>query len=143
MVQIIRKAALPLPDAVPPGLRAAAVAAHAIKLREPRPCGFPLMFDASMALIEPVLAFLHEHAVQRAHTTDTVRTYAEILYDWFETLEQNRLAWRDAEAADLVAYRNRMMTQPSAHTDRRYSIRTINHRVRGVLRFYVSTGVQD
>lgn len=136
MVQIIRKAALPLPDAVPPGLRAAAVAAHAIKLREPRPCGFPLMFDASMALIEPVLAFLHEHAVQRAHTTDTVRTYAEILYDWFETLEQNRLAWRDAAAADLVAYRNRMMTQPSAHTDRRYSIRTINHRVRGVLRFY-------
>ena len=94
------------------------------------------MFDASLELIEPALAFLHEHAVQRAHTADTVRTYSEILYDWFETLEQNRIAWRDAAAADLVAYRNRMMTQPSDHTHRRYSIRTINHRVRGVLRFY-------
>jgi integrase/recombinase XerD len=136
VVQVIRKAVLPLPDEMPPGLRAAAAAAHAITLREPRPCGFPLMFDASLDLIEPVLAFLHEHAVQRAHTTDTVRTYSEVLYDWFETLEQNHIVWRDAAAADLVAYRNRMMMQPSEHTDRRYSIRTINHRVRGVLRFY-------
>ena len=136
MVQIIRKAALPLPDEVPSHLRAAATMAHTITLREPRPSGFPLMFDTSLELIEPVVAFLHEHAVQRAHTTDTVRTYSEILYDWFETLEQNCIVWRDAAAADLVAYRNRMMTQPSDHTGRRYSIRTINHRVRGVLRFY-------
>jgi integrase len=136
VVHIIRKAALPLPDEVSLDLRAAAAAAHEITLREQRPCGFPLMFDASLELIEPAVAFLHEHAVQRAHTTDTVRTYSEILYDWFETLEQNRIAWRDAAAADLVAYRNRMMMQPSEHTDRRYSIRTINHRVRGVLRFY-------
>lgn len=136
MVQIIRKAALPQVHEVPPDLRAAAAAAHTVTLSEPRPCGFPLMFDASLELIEPALAFLHEHAVQRAHTTDTVRTYSEILYDWFETLEQNRIAWRDAAAADLIAYRNRMMTQPSDHTRRRYSIRTINHRVRGVLRFY-------
>jgi len=136
VVQIIPKAALPHPDEVPPGLRAAAVAAQSITLREPRPRGFPLMFDAEMKLIEPALAFLHEHAVQRAHTTDTVRTYSEILYDWFESLEQNHIAWRDADAADLVSYRNRMMTQPSEHTGRRYSIRTINHRVRGVLRFY-------
>lgn len=121
---------------MPPGLRAVAAAAHTITLSEPRPGGFPLMFDASLELIEPVLAFLHEHAVQRAHTADTVRTYFEILYDWFETLEQNHIHWRDAAAMDLIAYRNRMMTQPSDHTRRRYSIRTINHRVRGVLRFY-------
>ena len=89
-----------------------------------------------MELIEPAVAFLHEHAVQRAHTADTLRTYAEILYDWFETLEQNRIAWSEADAADLIAYRNRMLKQPSAHTQRPYSIRTINHRVRGVLRFY-------
>ena len=74
--------------------------------------------------------------MQRAHTADTLRTYAEILYDWFDTLEQNRIAWSDADAADLIAYRNRMLKQPSAHTGRPYSIRTINHRVRGVLRFY-------
>jgi integrase/recombinase XerD len=42
----------------------------------------------------------------------------------------------DADAVDLVAYRNRMMAQPSAHTGRPYRTSTINHRVRGVLRFY-------
>ena len=105
-------------------------------LREPRPAGFPLLFTADCQLIEPAVAFLHEHFVQRAHTADTLRTYAEILYDWFETLEQNAIAWRDADAVDLVAYRNRMLSQPSGHTGRPYRISTINHRVRGVLRFY-------
>src|SRR5258707_477318 len=72
----------------------------------------------------------------RAHTADTVRTYTEILYDWFDALEQSGIAWRDADAIDLVAYRNRMLEHPSAHTKRPYSVRTINHRVRGVLRFH-------
>jgi integrase/recombinase XerD len=136
MVQIIRKAALPSPCEVPEPLRAAAAQAATIRLREPRPAGFPLLFSADLELLEPAVAFLHEHAVQRAHTADTLRTYAEILYDWFETLEQNRIVWSDADAADLVAYRNRMLTQTSAHTRRSYAIRTINHRVRGVMRFY-------
>ncbi|WP_176071524.1 tyrosine-type recombinase/integrase [Piscinibacter koreensis] len=87
-------------------------------------------------MIEPAVAFLHEHSVQRAHTDDTRRTYAEILYDWFETLEQNDIPWESADAVDLVAYRNRMMAQPSPHTGRPYRTTTINHRVRGVLRFY-------
>ena len=105
-------------------------------LREPRPAGFPLLFTADCQLIEPAVAFLHEHFIQRAHTVDTLRTYAEILYDWFETLEQNAIAWREADAVDLVAYRNRMLSEPSGHTGRPYRISTINHRVRGVLRFY-------
>lgn len=58
------------------------------------------------------------------------------LYDWFDALEQSGIAWSAADAADLVAYRNRMLREPSAHTGRPYSVRTINHRVRGVLRFY-------
>lgn len=136
MVQIIRKAALPSSSDVPERLRAAAACAATIRLREPRPAGFPLLFTSDLELIEPAIAFLHEHAVQRAHTCDTLRTYAEILYDWFDTLEQNRIGWSQADAADLVSYRNRMLTQASAHTTRPYSIRTINHRVRGVLRFY-------
>lgn len=136
MVQIIRKVALPRPEEVPPSLRAAAAAAQTIKLREPRPVGFPLLFDAQSNLIEPAVAYLHEHGVQRAHSPDTVRTYAEILHDWFDTLEQNEIDWRAAAPADVVAYRNRMMTQVSGHTARPYSARTINHRVRGVLRFY-------
>ena len=136
MVQIIRKSALPAPAEVPEALRSVAVIAATIPLREPRPTGFPLLFSADLELIEPAVAFLHEHAVQRAHTADTLRTYAEILYDWFETLEQNRIAWSEADAADLIAYRNRMLKEASAHTQRPYGIRTINHRVRGVLRFY-------
>lgn len=136
MVEIIRKARLPRPDEVPPRLRTAAVAAGGIKVREPRPPGFALLFTSQMQLLEPAVAFLHEHAIQRAHTADTVRTYTEILYDWFDALEQSRIAWRDADAIDLVAYRNRMLEHPSAHTTRPYSVRTINHRVRGVLRFY-------
>jgi site-specific recombinase XerD len=136
MVQIIRKAALPSPAEVPEALRAAAAEAATVRLREPRPIGFPLLFTAGLELIEPALAFLHEHGVQRAHTADTVRTYAEILYDWFDTLEQNSIAWAQADAADLTAYRNRMLSEASGHTGRPYSVRTINHRVRGVLRFY-------
>jgi integrase/recombinase XerD len=136
MVQIIRNGALPSRADVPEALCSAAAIAATIPLREPRPIGFPLLFSADLELIEPAVAFLHEHAVQRAHTTDTVRTYAEILYDWFETLEQNRIDWSEADAADLIAYRNRMVKEASAHTQRPYSIRTINHRIRGVLRFY-------
>ena len=136
MVQIVRKASLPDPSEVIERMGSAAAQAHAITLREPRPAGFPLLFTAQWQLIEPAVAFLHEHFVQRAHTADTLRTYAEVLYDWFETLEQNAIRWNDADAVDLVAYRNRMLTQPSAHTGRPYRISTINHRVRGVLRFY-------
>ena len=136
MVEIIRKGELPQPAEVPEALREAAVAAQSIKLREPRPVVFPLLFSSDMRLIEAAVAFLHEHAIQRAHTADTLRTYTEILYDWFDSLEQSDIAWNDADAVDLVAYRNRMLRQPSPHTHRPYSIRTINHRVRGVLRFY-------
>ena len=70
------------------------------------------------------------------HTRDTLNTYVEILYDWFDALEHTGVLWRTADAVDLVAYRNRMMKEPSSHTGRPYSVRTINHRVRGVLRFY-------
>ena len=136
MVRIIYKSELPQPDEVPPALHAAAAAALATPLREPRPVGFPLLFTSDMQLIEPAVAFLHEHAIQRAHTGETLRTYAEILVDWFDALEQNGILWSDADAVDLVAYRNRMLSAPSARTHRPYSIRTINHRVRGVLRLY-------
>ncbi|MFV2949465.1 tyrosine-type recombinase/integrase [Pseudomonas japonica] len=136
MVLILRKAVLPAPADVAEHLRPAAEQARTMTLREPRPEGFPLLFTADLKLIEPAVAFLHEHSVQRAHTADTLRTYSEILYDWFETLEQNAIDWTEADAVDLVAYRNRMMQQPSAHTGRPYRISTINHRVRGVLRFY-------
>jgi integrase/recombinase XerD len=128
MVEIIRKGELPQADEVPVGLQAAAAGAFKIKLREPRPAGFPLLFSSDMQLIESAVAFLHEHSIQRAHTADTLRTYMEILYDWFDALEQSGILWSEADTADLIAYRNRMLKQPSAHTGRAYSVRTINHR---------------
>ncbi len=136
VVEIVRKGVLPSPSDVIPQLHEAAAAAHSIKLREPRPAGFPLLFTAGFDLIEPALAYLHEHAIRRAHTSDTLNTYMEVLYDWFDALEQSGITWGGADAADLVAYRNRMLREPSAHTGRPYGVRTINHRVRGVLRFY-------
>lgn len=136
MVQLIRKSTLPEPSEVSEGLRAAAAAAPSVVVREPRPPGFPLFFSATMEIIEPAVAFLHEHAIQRVHTADTVRTYAEILFDWLDTLEQSSIVWSDADGADLIAYRNRMLTRASPHTGRAYGVRTINHRVRGILRFY-------
>ncbi|MGH8228096.1 MAG: tyrosine-type recombinase/integrase [Steroidobacteraceae bacterium] len=136
MVEIIRKGELPRPEDVPEALREAAKAALGITLRSPSPPGFPLLFSADMQLVEPAVVFLHEHAIERAYTAETVRTYTEILYDWFDSLEQSGVAWSDVDATDLIAYRDRMLKQPSPHTGRPYSIRTINHRVRGVIRFY-------
>ncbi|MGH8219355.1 MAG: tyrosine-type recombinase/integrase [Steroidobacteraceae bacterium] len=136
MARIIHRSELPQPEEVPSELRAAAMQALATPLREPRPAGFPLLFSADLKLIEPAVAFLHEHAVTQAHTTDTIRTYAEILLDWFDALEYGGTDWQEADAVDLVTYRNRMLSAASSRTHRPYSIRTINHRVRGVLRFY-------
>ena len=136
VVEIIRKAALPHPSEVPAALQQLAAEAIDMTLREPRPIGFPLLFGSDMKLIEPAVAFLHEHGIQRAHTAETLRTYTEILYDWFDSLEQSRIQWTEVDTSDLIAYRDRMIRGPSAHTDRPYSVRTINHRVRGVLRFY-------
>lgn len=136
MVEIIRKGELPRPEDVPAALREAATAALGMSLRTPSPPGFPLLFSAEMLLIEPAIVFLHEQGIERAYTAETLRTYTEILYDWFDSLEQSGIVWSDVDASDLIAYRDRMLKQPSPHTGRPYSIRTINHRVRGVLRFY-------
>lgn len=136
MVEIIRKGKLPQPIEVPIAVRDAAAVALGMTLREPRPEGFPLLFSSDMQLIEPAVAFLHEHAIQRAYTADTVRTYTEILYDWFDSLEQRGIRWTEVDVSDLITYRDRMLKKPSEHTGRAFSARTINHRVRGVLRFY-------
>jgi integrase/recombinase XerD len=136
VVEIIRKGELPQPEDVPEELREAATAALSMSVRAPSPPGFPLLFSAEMRLIEPAIVFLREHAIERAYTTDTVRGYTEILYDWFDSLEQSGILWSDVDANDLIAYRDRMLRQPSPQTGRPYSVGTINHRVRGVIRFY-------
>ncbi|WP_454887374.1 hypothetical protein [Sphingomonas oryzagri] len=50
------------------------------------PAGFPILFNADMAIIEPAFVWLMEHAELsgRAQASETVRTYGEHLHDWFD-----------------------------------------------------------
>ncbi len=102
------------------------------------PPRLPVLFDADMAIIEPAFSYLLEHALLlgRSRAEDTLRTYGEHLYDWFDALEQSDLDWREADEATIAGYRNRMLEAPSSHTGRPYSRSTINDRVRTVCRFY-------
>jgi site-specific recombinase XerD len=102
------------------------------------PARFPILLDGGMAIIEPAFAYLIEHAtvLGRSRAAETVRTYAEHLYDWFDALDQSGLDWRAADEAMIAAYRNGMLEQPSPHAGRPYARATINDRVRTVCRFY-------
>jgi len=137
VTEVILKTTLPLPAEVPTAVRSAAVEALGLRLQEPRPEGFPLLFTSTMRLLEPAVGFLHEHAVLRACTPDTLRTYTETLVNWFDFLEGRGIDWCEADVSDLVSYRDGMLKRPSAHTGRAFSLVTVNHRVRGVIRFYV------
>lgn len=102
------------------------------------PFGFPILFDADMAIIEPAFAWLLDHATlqRRSSVSDTVRTYAEHIYDWFDTLEQSGLDWQSVDEGVIAEYRNRMLETPSQHTGQPYARTTINARVMSVCRFY-------
>jgi site-specific recombinase XerD len=102
------------------------------------PAGFPILLDDGMAIIESAFVFLLELATVpgRSHSPETLRTYAEHLHDWFDSLEQSDVDWREASEETIAAYRNRMLEQPSPHTGRPYARSTINDRVRSVCRFY-------
>jgi len=102
------------------------------------PAGFPILFDANMAIVEPAFRYLLDLAVipGRSHAADTLRTYAEHLHDWFDALEQSGLDWRFADEGTIAAYRNRMLSAPSPHTGRPFARSTINDRVRTICRFY-------
>lgn len=73
------------------------------------PAGFPILMSESMAIIEPAFAFLLEHATipGRSHSKETLRTYAEHLHDWFDSLEQSALDWREADEETIAAYASR------------------------------------
>src|SRR5258707_536481 len=102
------------------------------------PVGFPILLDAQMSIVEPAFAYLLELSTipGRSHATETLRTYSEHLHDWFDALEQSGLDWRLADERTIAAYRNRMLSSPSAHTGRSYARSTVNDRVRTVCRFY-------
>lgn len=99
---------------------------------------FPILLTNGMEIIEPAFGYLHEIATLygRTHSRETLRTYAEHLYDWFDSLEQSGIAWHEVRTETIAAYRNRMLERPSAHTRRPYARSTINDRVRTICRFY-------
>ena len=88
MVQIVRKAAADPAD-LPEPLAQLAAQALATSLREPRPAGFPLLFTKHWQLIEPAVAFLHEHAIQRAHRRHAQEPTPRSSTTGSDTLEQN------------------------------------------------------
>ncbi|HDA7274821.1 TPA: hypothetical protein O5T84_002959, partial [Staphylococcus aureus] len=87
------------------------------------PTGFPILLSERMAIIEPAFAWLIELATipGRSHAAETIRTYGEHLHDWFDSLEQTGLDWRGVSEAEIAAWRNRMLSQPSPHTKRPYA----------------------
>ncbi|AME27364.1 tyrosine-type recombinase/integrase [Burkholderia sp. PAMC 26561] len=102
------------------------------------PAGFPILLSDRMAIIEPAFSYLFELATipGRSHAAETVRTYAEHLHDWFDSLEQSGLEWQAIGEATIAAYRNRMLENPSPHTGRPYARSTVNDRIHTVCRFY-------
>ncbi|MER9825243.1 site-specific integrase [Mesorhizobium sp. M0115] len=102
------------------------------------PAGFPILVSERMTIIEPAFAWLMERATipGRSHAAETGRTYGEHLHDWFDSLEQSGLDWRGVSEAEIAAWRNRMLSQPSPHTKRPYARSRVNDRVRTVCRFY-------
>ncbi len=102
------------------------------------PEGFPILVSDDMAIVEPAFAYLLEAATipGRSHAAETVRTYAEHLHDWFDSLEQSSLEWQSIDEATIAAYRNRMLHNPSPHTGRPYARSTVNDRIHTVCRFY-------
>jgi integrase/recombinase XerD len=102
------------------------------------PIGFPILISNGMAIIEPAFAWLLGLATipGRSHAAESIRTYAEHLHDWFDSLEQSSLDWRAAGESEIAAWRNRMLERPSPHTKRPYARSTVNDRIRTVCRFY-------
>ena len=98
----------------------------------------PILLDAQMRLIEPGCGwFLHLALVQgRTRSPATWRTYAEALYDWWQTCEANGWPWDRVGYDEVAAYRNRMLSGTSDLTGRPYARSTINGRLRILALFY-------
>src|SRR5260370_28678251 len=98
----------------------------------------PILLDAQMRLIEPACAwFLHLALVQgRTRSPATWRTYAEALYDWWQTCEANGWKWDRGSYDEVAAYRNRMLSGTSDLTGQPYARSTINSRLRILALFY-------
>ena len=111
---------------------------QATSASESFPKGFPILLSERQHIVEPVFDYLRELATMRARPASmtTLHTYAHHLLDWFDTLEQSSIGWRDATPETLARYVRRHHNGPSPITGRPYQTVTINARIRTVCRFY-------
>jgi hypothetical protein len=54
----------------------------------------------------PAFRFFSTIRCGRSHSRETLRTYAEHLHYWFDSLEQSGFVWREANEEMVAAYRN-------------------------------------
>lgn len=76
-------------------------------------------------------------ALESGNTTspETWRSYAEAIYDWFQTCSINNWEWKNVTREHLLAYKNNMLTNNSSH-NRPYSKNTINGYLKRICLFY-------
>lgn len=76
-------------------------------------------------------------ALESGNTTspETWRSYAEAIYDWFQTCSMNNWDWTTITREHLIAYKNNMLTNHSSH-NRPYSKNTINGYLKRICLFY-------
>jgi integrase len=98
----------------------------------------PMLLDEDMQLVEPACLWLMHIALVRGRTRSrqTWRTYGEVLYDWWQTLEANGWTWDEVGTGEIAAYRDQMLQRPSDHTGRPCAPSTINGRLRTLSLFY-------
>ena len=111
---------------------------HAIAGFPNIPAGFPIILTNSLEIIEPLFRYLIDVATipGRSHSPETLRTYAEHLLDFFDTLENASIPWDQVTQYIIASYRNNLLENPSLHTHRPYAKATINARIRAIYRFY-------
>ena len=94
--------------------------------------GIPFFLDASMREVRVLNDYLYHVSAIRRLSTDTRRTYAADLCDFFSFLEANRIAWDRVTGAQIVAWRDAQLER----RDRPLSRSTVNQRIGAAGRFY-------
>lgn len=68
-------------------------------------------------------------------SSETWRSYADAIYDWFQTCAANHWDWESITREHLISYRNNMLNNKNAH-GREYAKNTINGYIKRICFFY-------
>ncbi len=104
---------------------------------EARVTRVPFLLDADMRPITAINVWLRRVAQNGATSSFyTRRAYAYHLFDFFSYLAQHDIDWHQITNDTIIHYRDIQDQNPSPHTKKRVSRRTINARLVTVGRFY-------